>query len=115
MKAKLFRPDRDQFPGWFHVLGTQVRVGLSRRWRDVCEIARDKPVYKFDDAFSSHTLGHAVGVLFQNGQSIGYRKTAAAEIQESMIVLSIANADHVLGKTADFEQPRRKSGCLVHR
>lgn len=57
--------------------------------------------------------GHEVGGVLQHRQCVGHRNPALAEAQERVIVLGVADADHVVGRQTELAERLGETGRLA--
>ena len=82
-------------------------------WLEIAQIASDQHLDQLPNAGAMVALGHKVGSVLQHRQCVGYRNPALAEAQEGVIVLGVADADHVVGRQTELAERLGETGRLA--
>ena len=82
-------------------------------WLEIAQIASDQHLDQLPNAGAMVVPGHKVGGVLQHRQGVGDRNPALAEAQEGVIVLGVANADHVVGRQTELAERLGEAGRLA--
>src|SRR6185369_3941236 len=79
---------------------------------DVHEVVEEVLFDELHRALGGHPARHVVRALAQRRHRVGHRHRALAHRQERVIVLGVADADHVVRRQLERRQRRRQPGAL---
>ena len=82
-------------------------------WLEIAQIGGDQRLDQLPDARALGAPGHQVGGVLQHRQRVGHRNPALAEVQEGVIVLGVADADHVVGRQTELAERLGEAGRLA--
>ena len=82
-------------------------------WLEIAQIGGDHHLDQLPNAGAILVPGHQVGGGLQHRHGVGDRNAALAEVQERVIVLGVADADHVVGRQTELAERLAKAGRLA--